>query len=118
MLFDVRLPGAVLVLLCLLPAVVRLGSWRMLRPLLDDALLPERLLAHGRRNVAVFWTVIVCTIVLGRFQDLFWSLPLILVTHTAAGYPLRRALFDERWSLLSYQTMMFRLFVAADSGCC
>jgi Zn-dependent protease with chaperone function len=112
MFFDLRLPGAALVLLCLLPAAVRWWSGRTLKPLLDDPLLPERLLAHSRRNLAVLWTVIVCTILLGRFQDLFWSLPLILVTRTAAGYPLRRALFDERWSVTSYLTMMVRLFLA------
>ena len=108
--FDVRLPIALLAPLCLLPAAMRLWSWRTLK--LDDPLLPERMLAHGRRNVGLFWMVIVCTIVLGRVQDLLWSLPLIIVTHTAAGYPLRRALFDERWSLVTFLSMMFRLFVA------
>jgi Zn-dependent protease with chaperone function len=111
MFFDLRLPVPALALLCLIPAAVRLWSWRTLR--LDDPLLPERLLAHGRRNLAVLWTVIACTFVLGGFPNLFWALPLVLFMRSVAGYPLRRALFDERWSLLTYQAVMLRLFVAA-----
>ena len=112
MLFGVRLPVAGLALLCLLPAAVRWWSARTLRPLRDDPLLPERLLAHGRRNQAVLWTVVVCTILFGSVQDLFWSLPLIALTRLAAGYPVRRALFDEGWSFVSYLTTMVRLILA------
>lgn len=110
MLFDV--PGPVLAVLCLLPAAARLWSWRTLTPQLNDPLIPERLLAHSRRNLAVLWLVIVCAILLGHPKHLFWALPLILVTRAASGYPLRRALFDERWSLPLYLGMMLRLVVA------
>jgi Zn-dependent protease with chaperone function len=112
MLFDLRLPGLALAVLCLVPAAFRWWSGRTLSQRLDDPLLPERLLAHARRNLTVLWTVIVFTILLGRYQDLFWSLPLMLVARTAAAYPLRRALFDESWSLVSYVMTMVRLFVA------
>jgi Zn-dependent protease with chaperone function len=112
MAIDSFVRAAALAFLCLLPAAGRWWSGRSLLALLDDPVLPERLLAHRRRNLAVLWAVIVCTLLLGRVSDLFWSLPLIVVTRVAAGYPLRRALFDEHWSLVAYVMTMLRLLLA------
>jgi Zn-dependent protease with chaperone function len=112
MLLDLRLPVSALVVLCLIPAAVRWWSGRALARRLDDPLLPERLQAHARRNIHALWTVIVFAILLGGYRHLLWSLPLMLITRMAAAYPLRRALYDESWTLASYVMTTLRLFVA------
>jgi len=112
MLLDLPYRHAALVALCLVPAAVSWWSGRSLIAALDDPLLPERLLAHRRRNLTVLWLVIVGTLLLGTFEHLIWTIPLTIVARAAARYPLRRALYDERWSFAAYMAAMSRLLLA------
>ena len=42
-----------------------------------------------------------------------WAFPLLIVTRMAAGYPLRKTLHRETWSLGGYLSFFLRLIVAA-----
>src|SRR6185295_283117 len=99
MLFDSPVPTWALVILCVVPGAARLLSGRALVALIEDPVLPERLLAHRRRGMTILWLVLVSLMVFGGFGSLFWAAPILVLTRAAAGYPLRRALFNERWSL-------------------
>src|SRR5262249_4912427 len=102
MLFDFPYRHVALVVMCLVPAAVSWWSGRSLLASLTDPLLPERLLAHRRRNLAMLWLTIVGCVLLGAFENLAWAIPLAIVARSAARYPLRRALYDERWSFAGY----------------
>ena len=93
MISDPVVRTAALLLLCLLPAAMRWWSARTLIPLIDDPVLPERLVAHRRRNLTGLWLALVAIIVLGGLRELFWTLPLVVAGRMVAGYPLRRALY-------------------------
>src|SRR5262249_2678799 len=112
MLVDLPYPHAVLTVLCLVPAVDNWLSGRSLRAFLNDPLLPERLLAHRRRGRIALWSVVAGCFLLGRFEDLVWTLPLTFAARAAAAYPLRRALYDERWSFAGYMAGICRLLLA------
>src|SRR5215471_17087004 len=112
MLFDPHYGRAALVILCLVPAAVSWWSARSLLALRDDPMLPERMLAHRRRNRAVLWLAIVGSLLPGAFENLIWTLPLTIVARAAAVFPLRRALYDERWSFAGYMACMLRLLAA------
>lgn len=101
-----------LLCLCIVPAAMRWWSARTVIPRLDDPLLPERLAAHRRRNLFGLWFVMVAVAVVGSFRDLLWTMPLVVGGRLVAGYPIRRALYDERWSFATYATTMFRLWLA------
>jgi Zn-dependent protease with chaperone function len=101
-----------LLLFCLVPATISWLSRRSLVARRDDAVLPERLIAQSRRNAVAVWAACSAVAVVGRVADLMWAVPFIVVTLIASGYPLRRALFDERWSLAEYVGTMLRLMVA------
>jgi len=92
---------------------MRWWSVRTLIPLIDDPVLPERLAAHRRRNLIGLWFAMVAAFVLGGSPDGFWALPVMIVGRMVAGFPIRRALFDERWSFTTYLTTMSRLWIAA-----
>src|SRR5262245_45649682 len=110
MLFEAPVHRAALAVLCLVPAAVQWWFGRSLAAALDDPLLPERLQAHRRRNLSILWFVVVVVVVLGGFGVLLWAAPLVVCARLAAGYPLRRALFDERWSLATYISTIVRLW--------
>jgi len=112
MISDPVVRTAALLCLCFLPAGMRWWSARTLTPLLDDPVLPERLAAHRRRNLIGLWFVLVAVIILGSFRDLLWTMPLVMLGRLAAGYPIRRALYDEHWSFATYVATMFRLWLA------
>jgi Zn-dependent protease with chaperone function len=112
MISDPFVRTTTLLFLCLVPAAMRWWSARLLIPLRDDPVLPEYLVAHRRRNLIGLWFAIVAIFVLGGAGNLIWTLPLVLIGRVAAGYPIRRALFDERWSFVAYVTTMFRLWLA------
>ena len=101
-----------LLLFCLVPAALSWLSRRSLVARRDDAVLPERLIALGRRDWVATWAACSAVVVIGRISDLLWAVPIVVVTLIAAGYPLRRALFDERWSLVEYVVTMLRLMFA------
>ena len=106
-------PASVLLLafIALLPGIVSWWEGRALRRRLDDPTLPERLHAARVRRSAVFGSALVLLAVLSM-HALVWSLPLMLGFMTVAAYPLRRALFGESWSVLTYAWFFIRLNVA------
>lgn len=112
MISDPFVRTAALLCISLVPAAMRWWSVRTLIPLAHDPVLPERLAAHRRRNLIGLWFAMVAAFVLGGSPDVFWALPLIIVGRMVAGFPIRRALFDERWSFTTYLAMMSRLWVA------
>src|SRR5262245_46251172 len=112
MISDPVVRTTALLCLCLLPGGMRWWSARTLIPRLDDPLLPERLAAHRRRNLIGLWFTLVAVVVLGSLRDLRWAMPLVMGGRLAAGYPIRRALYDEHWSFATYVTTMFRLWMA------
>jgi Zn-dependent protease with chaperone function len=95
-------------LIALLPALLSWWSGRRLATLADDPALPERLHAsrrvHGMILVASFMGL--ATI---ATDSLFWSLPLLFISVMAAGYPLRKVLHGETWSLAAYLSFFVRL---------
>jgi Zn-dependent protease with chaperone function len=91
---------------------MRWWSARTLIPLLDDPVLPERLAAHRRRNLIGLWFVLAAVMVLGGVRDLLWTMPIVMAGRLVTGYPIRRALYDEHWSMATYMVTMFRLWLA------
>ena len=107
-------------LVALVPAFFYWWSARALERAIDDPVLPERLLNLQRRSSALFILAIVVLFVFssvtgpdsGGSVNLFWALPLLVITRYAAAYPLRRALYDETWSLPTYLSFTVRSIVA------
>jgi heat shock protein HtpX len=97
----VTIPSAVAFLLALAPALVSYWTGRAILARVDDPALPELLLGRQRRMSRI---VLGGAIALGVLAgpSLFWSLPLLWVALLVAGYPIRRGLFAERWSLLAF----------------
>ena len=95
-----QMPGALVAafLVAVTPAALRWWWGRSLFPLADDPLLPERLHAHNRRVSAVS---IGCGVLLGMGwpSAAIWSLPVLVVSQAAGGFPLRKALYQETWTL-------------------
>jgi hypothetical protein len=102
-------------LVSLVSGLVTWWSGRSLLAILDDPVLPERLLAYRKRNRLVLWTALMATMVIGDFTDLLWAVPLTIGARLVAGYSLRRRLFDERWSLAAYASCMVRLLLAVSA---
>ncbi len=97
--------------LILLPAALRWAWGRALIRHLDDPALPERLLANQRRSQLVLFICIV-PILYGRLVNPLWGLPALVVARGVAGYPLRKRLFGETWSLVAYLSFFGRLLIA------
>ena len=109
---DLALHPVFTILIALAPAAF--SSWRG-RALLDDLqdpTLPERLLALQRRNAPVL-VISVVALLFTAPQRIGWALPLLIVARMLAGYPLRRALHSETWSVWAYLSLYVRLIVAA-----
>ncbi|HEV3214575.1 MAG TPA: M48 family metallopeptidase [Vicinamibacterales bacterium] len=73
--------------------------------------MPERLLANRVRKGVVLgfsFGLLAAT----APDRLAWALPLLVVARTAAAYPLRKALYNETWSLFAYLSFSGRLIVA------
>jgi Zn-dependent protease with chaperone function len=81
---------------------------------LDDPALPERLLGESQRSGQITGTMLV-VLAFASPRALWWTLPLMIGTRLAAGYPLRKALFEETWSLSEYLWFVAR-FTAAIWG--
>jgi Zn-dependent protease with chaperone function len=95
-----------------LPGAFTLWRGRSLARLADDPALSERLLANRSPNGAVFgFCVAILIAIAGNY--LAWALPLLIVTRMVAGYPLRKVLHRETWSLGAYLSFFLRLVVAA-----
>jgi Zn-dependent protease with chaperone function len=95
-------------ILALMPAVVSWLAGRGLAKQVEDRSLPERLLFHQRRNGVAMG---LAAMAIGMISPaaLLWAAPLLFTTLLLAGYPLRRALFEETWSAGSYLSFFHRL---------
>ena len=109
------LSGSTLALLAvaiaLVPAAAEWVRGRQLRRFADDPALPERLLAG--RSVASTWfafTIVALIALTGRAA--IWAIPLAVIAYCAAGFPLRRLLYGETWSLPVYLSFVVRFFIA------
>ena len=107
MISDPLVRTTALLILCVLPAAMRGWSARLLIPLRDDPVLPERLAAHRRRNLIGLWFAIVAIYVVGGVRELPWTLPLVLIGRldpSAPEHPLRCAAWIGRPGLWSAQS--------------
>ena len=108
------MPGTVALsitlVLALVPALVGWWGGRQVLERVDDPALPELLLAQRQRLTAVTFGGLILLAIVGG-QQLVWALPLLAVALLLSRYPLRRALFDERWSAPEYLRYAFFSFV-------
>jgi Zn-dependent protease with chaperone function len=95
----------------LAPAGLKLARDRRLAARLDDPTLPERLLVERQLASVAFAASVAVTAVLWSRQ-LIWVVLLAIVSVLAAGFPLRRRLLGESWSVIAYLWFMFRLVIA------
>lgn len=97
--------------LALLPAAFRLRRGQALVGDLEHPAFAEKLLT-GRTLLAVVFVSV------AAIEVVFWPrrsvlmLPLQLLTFMAAGWPLRRAMLGERWSVGAYLWFYVRMVVA------
>jgi Zn-dependent protease with chaperone function len=98
-------------ILAVLPGVSHWWGSRPLRSTLDDPLLAERVFALQRRTTASFLGVLVILLATSR-SALFAALPLLVLTRVLAAYPLRRALYEETWSVPQYLIFTSRTLIA------
>jgi Zn-dependent protease with chaperone function len=96
--------------LALVPAAARLHRGRIMARHANDPALAERLVRGRTLLTFIFAFALALEIVLwGR--HVWWSIPLLCLTFLSAGLPLRRALFNDTWSLAEYLWFYVRLFV-------
>ena len=107
-----QLPGGftAAVLIAVTPAAFRWWRGRALAPLAEDPVLPERLAAHNTRCGQIAGT---CAGLLIFFApaSAIGTLPLLLLAWMAAGFPLRKVLYQETWSLGAYLSFFGRLIL-------
>jgi heat shock protein HtpX len=98
-----------LLALGLVPGVYAALASRKLLRRLDDPLLPDLLLAHSRRVGTVVGSCIGVGIVFSR--DLTPAfIVLAALSALAGGYPVRKRIFEETWSLWSYLSHSLRFW--------
>ena len=107
--FLVRILAAIV---ALVPAAIGWWRGRALVRLIDDPALPERLVASRRQamSIAIFVTIV---LIYSWPGELWWALPLLVLSRLVSSYPARRALFGETWSLARYVSFYVRLIVGA-----
>ena len=94
------------------PAILNYIRGRRIARYADDPALPERLFASRRKASSAFvFTIAALIIVTGAAAT--WATPLMLIAYFAAGFPLRRIVYNETWTLAAYLSFMLRLFVSA-----
>jgi len=93
------------------PAIVAYVRGRGVLRFIDDPALPERLFA-GRRvtSRSLIFTIGLLIVMTGSAA--IWAIPLTLIAYLAGGWPARRILYEETWSLSVYLSFMIRFFVA------
>lgn len=108
-----QLPGALAaaLVICVTPAALRWWWGRALVRLADDPLLPERLAAHNRRFGAVSGGC-AALLVLGWGPWALWTVPLLILAQTVGGFPLRKTLYRETWSIAGCLSFFARNAVA------
>lgn len=106
------IPGgwAATVLIALTPGAARWWWGRALARLADDPVLPERLAAFNRRFSAVA-AGCAALLLVGWPSWAFWSVPLLIFGQAVGGFPLRKALYQETWSLGTRLSFLGRLIV-------
>ena len=107
-----QLPGGLTaaVLIAVTPAAFRWWWGRALAPLAEDPVLPERLAAHNTRCGQVAG---VCAGLLIFFAPAWaiGTLPLLWLAWMTAGFPLRKVLYQETWSLGAFLSFFGRLIL-------
>jgi heat shock protein HtpX len=97
--------------LLLIPAGVRYQRTRSLLRHVNDPALPERMVGSRTLMAATFSGIAAIVVALSpRLAPI--TIPLQIVLFALAGWPLRRALFQETWSFASYLWFFIRLIVA------
>jgi len=108
-----HVPGAVFITiaLALVPAALRWWWGRSIARRLDDPVIAERLVAHNTR-VGVATGACAMLIMSGWPSAFPWTMPLLVAAQSVAGYPLRKALYGETWSLAGSLAFKARLGTA------
>jgi Zn-dependent protease with chaperone function len=83
------------------PAIFAWWTGRAVLARADDPVLPE-LLFERRRRLAGLGLVGTFALTLLFADEALWALPLLWVALLLSSYPLRRALFGERWNILAF----------------
>jgi Zn-dependent protease with chaperone function len=100
------------ILLTLVPAGYVWWSGRRLLRRIDDPAFPELRFADAQRLALVIAASVVAVLAVnGRFLAL--KLALLLLALVVAGFPARRAIFEESWSLPAYMAHNLRLWSSA-----
>ncbi len=97
-----------LALIALMPAAISWWSGRRLLAVIDDPILPERMIANQRRNSVAFIIAFAGLASISP-RSLVWTGPLVFLGTHAAAYPMRQAIFGETWSLGTYLSFFMRL---------
>ena len=97
--------------LALLPAAFRLRRGQTLARDLENPAFAERLLTGRTLLAVVFATAVAVEVVVWPRRALL-MLPFQLLAFMAAGWPLRRAMLAETWSLGAYLSFYVRMAVA------
>ena len=97
-------------LIALLPCLLSWWSGTQLAQRKDDPVLPERFMAHQRRNGMLLAAAFVASAMVEP-RALPWTGPLLFSTVVAAGYPVRRAIYGETWNFTVYLSFFHRLTI-------
>lgn len=115
---GVRVGWFVVAALTLLPGILAWLGGRRLVAAADDPCLPERLWALRRRLSSVT-AIILAFLLLGAGAGLtawttfWWAVPLLILGRALGGFPGRRRLLGETWSLLAYLRFFAGWFAAS-----
>jgi Zn-dependent protease with chaperone function len=93
------------------PAIIAFVRGRQVARYADDPALPERL-AAGRNVTTASFAVTIATLIVLAGPAMIWAIPLTLIAYVAAGWPLRRVLYNETWSFWFYLWFVIRFFLA------
>jgi len=107
-----ELPSGFAALFIAVPPALRWWWGRSLAQAPDDPLLPERLLATGRRAGTILGTSLATMVILWPSLAL-WGVPLLITLYAIAGFPLRKTLYEETWRLPAYLWYLARLTTGA-----
>ena len=87
--------------LALAPATFSWWTGRAVLTRVDDPVLPE-LLLERRRKLAGYALGVALALAILFADDALWAIPLLWIALLVSAYPMRRTLFGERWTALSY----------------
>jgi Zn-dependent protease with chaperone function len=89
------------VILALAPGIHAWWTGRVLLARADDPAFPELLLARAQRRVQIAAAAAVLSaLILG--SEWLWAFPLVVAALLVGGFPFRRTLYGETWSVASY----------------